>query len=322
MCLLRYLHRIWCILEPLSCTIKWTYSEQEQNIILSIIWQQTDRNVCIHNAKPFEDETYGKEHCENQNEQQVLGSNQNDRPVNLSAQVQDVNKTCGLVYAFHLFGFTFHTAFWVVNKHNGTGETKSWQNDKEAAHSDSNFILRASVGGKFADWELYTSKAISVFVRTRMQTCGMQTNNCREKQRLLSIGRDAEEILAHVYFSPLSVDSRPIGRRTRSQPTVDRLSADCRPVRFRQQSFSTISRMKQVLAFVVELTQTPDSSRDSGQNLCLNASLKSTRATKMRRNWCEFCQSTLQATPNLHVIISKVISCWTQTDLSLMQKAL
>ena len=35
-------------------------------------------------------------------------------------------------------------------------------------------------------------------------------------------------VLAHVYFSPLSVDSRPMGRPTRSQPTVDRLSADCR----------------------------------------------------------------------------------------------
>ena len=96
-----------------------------------------DRNVCIHDAKPFEDETDGKEHCESQNEQQVLGSNQNDRPVNLSAQVQDVNKTCGLVYAFNLFGFTFHTAFSVDNKHNGMGETKRWQNDKDA-HSDSN----------------------------------------------------------------------------------------------------------------------------------------------------------------------------------------
>ena len=91
-----------------------------------------DRNVCIliHNAKPFEDETDGKEHSESQNKQQVLGSNQNDRPVNLSAQVQDVNKTCGLVYVFNLFGFTFHTGFWVDNKHNDTGETKSWQNDE------------------------------------------------------------------------------------------------------------------------------------------------------------------------------------------------
>ena len=117
--------------------MKWTYSEQEQNIILSIVYDSKccDRNVCIliHNAKPFEDETDGKEHSESQNEQQVLGSNQNDRPVNLSAQVQDVNKTCGLVYVFNLFGFTFHTAFWVDNKHNDTGETKSWQNDKEAA---------------------------------------------------------------------------------------------------------------------------------------------------------------------------------------------
>ena len=88
-----------------------------------------DRNVCIHCGKPFEDERDGKEHSESQNEQQVLGRNQNDWPVNLSAQVQDVNKTCGLVYAFNLFGFTFHTAFGVDNKHNGTGETNSWQND-------------------------------------------------------------------------------------------------------------------------------------------------------------------------------------------------
>ena len=68
-----------------------------------------DRNVCIHNAKPFE--TDGKEHSGSQNEQQVLGSNQNDRPVNLSAQVQGVNKTCCLVFAFNLSGFTFHTGF-------------------------------------------------------------------------------------------------------------------------------------------------------------------------------------------------------------------
>ena len=40
MCLLRHFHRIWCILEPLSCTKKWTYSEQESNIVLSIIWHQ------------------------------------------------------------------------------------------------------------------------------------------------------------------------------------------------------------------------------------------------------------------------------------------
>ena len=48
-------------------------------------------------GEPFEDKADGKEHSESQNEQQVIGSNQNNRPVNLSAQVQDVNKTCGLV---------------------------------------------------------------------------------------------------------------------------------------------------------------------------------------------------------------------------------
>ena len=129
-----------------------------------------DRNVCIliHNAKPFEDETDGKEHSESQNKQQVLGSNQNDRPVNLSAQVQDVNKTCGLVYVFNLFGFTFHTGFWVDNKHNDTGETKGWQNDEEAAHSDSNLysVLQLEASSPIENY--YTSKAISVVVRTRM----------------------------------------------------------------------------------------------------------------------------------------------------------
>ena len=109
-----------------------------------------------------------KEHFESQNKQQVLGSNQNDRPVNLSAQVQDVNKTCGLVYVFNLFGFTFHTGFWVDSKHNDTGETKSWQKDEEAAHSDSNLysVLQLEASSPIENY--YTSKAISVVVRTRM----------------------------------------------------------------------------------------------------------------------------------------------------------
>ena len=41
-------------------------------------------------AKPFEDETDGKYRSESQHEQQVLRNNQNNRAVNLSAQVQDV----------------------------------------------------------------------------------------------------------------------------------------------------------------------------------------------------------------------------------------
>ena len=86
---------------------------------------------------------------------------------------------------------------------------------------------------------------------------------------------------AHVYFSPLSVDSRPIGRPTRSQPTIDRLSADCR-LTIGQWVSPTIYQyhLKNetlVLAFVVELTQTPDFSRDSGQNLfkCLTEKYES-----------------------------------------------
>ena len=50
------------------------------------------------------------------------------------------------------------------------------------------------------------------------ELCNIVTSRCRPV--------NAVDITAHVYFSPLSVDSRPIGRPTRSQPTVDRLSAD------------------------------------------------------------------------------------------------
>ena len=93
-------------------------SEQEQNIILSIIWQQM-----LTEMFAFITQSLLKT---KQMAKSTLKVKMNDRLVNLSAQ-QDVNKTC------NLFGFTFHTAFW-VDKHNGTGEAKSWQNDKEAAH--------------------------------------------------------------------------------------------------------------------------------------------------------------------------------------------
>ena len=39
---------IWCILEPLSCTMKWTYPEQEQNIILSIVYDSKCWQKCLH----------------------------------------------------------------------------------------------------------------------------------------------------------------------------------------------------------------------------------------------------------------------------------
>ena len=48
------------------------------------------------------------------NEEQVIESNQNNRPVNLSAQVQDVNKDyLRAIRTLHFIGFTCHTAFWV-----------------------------------------------------------------------------------------------------------------------------------------------------------------------------------------------------------------
>ena len=105
-------------------------------------------------GKPFEDKADGKEHSESQNEKQVIGSNQNNRPVSLSAPVQDVNKTRAGFTRFHFIGFTFHTPCWVDSKHNGTVETKSWRGDKEAAALWL-YKFRGSVGGKFADLELY-----------------------------------------------------------------------------------------------------------------------------------------------------------------------
>ena len=53
------------------------YSEQEQNSILSITWQQM---LARHaNAKPCEDETDSKEQSKSQNEQHVIESYQNNR---------------------------------------------------------------------------------------------------------------------------------------------------------------------------------------------------------------------------------------------------
>ena len=103
---------------------------------------------------------------------------------------EDVNKTCDLVYAFNIFGFTFHTAFWVDN-HN---ETKSWQNDKEAAHSDSNLysVLQLEASSPI---ENYTLRKLSPCLSALECKHAESTNNCRERQTFLSIGRDAEEIL-------------------------------------------------------------------------------------------------------------------------------
>ena len=155
-----------------------------------------DRNVCIliHNAKPFEDETDGKEHSESQNKQQVLGSNQNDRPVNLSAQVQDVNKTYGLVYVFNLFGFTFHTGFESTINIMIRAKRKAGRTTKKL------LTLTLTCTPCFS-WRqvrrlrIITLRKLSPWLSVLECKHAESTNNCREKQRLLSIGRDAEEIL-------------------------------------------------------------------------------------------------------------------------------
>ena len=73
-------------------------SKCPQKCLHSLI--QTCKNNVVMltwHAKPFEDETDVKEHSKTQNEKQVIESFQHNGPVNLSAQVQDVNKTCGLI---------------------------------------------------------------------------------------------------------------------------------------------------------------------------------------------------------------------------------
>ena len=92
-------------------------------------------------AKPFEDETDGKEHSERQNQEQVIGSNQNNRAMNLSSTRRKENLRTGSA-RFHFIGFKSHTAFWVDNKHNGSDETTSWQ-------KDNNLLTRTQREGTF-----------------------------------------------------------------------------------------------------------------------------------------------------------------------------
>ena len=132
-----------------------------------------DRNVCIliHNAKPFEDETDGKEHSESQNEQQVLGSNQNDRPVNLSAQVQDVNKTCGL--------FESRINIMIRAK-------------RKAGRTTKKLLTLTLTCTPCFSWRQV--RRLRIITLRKLSPClsvleckhAESTNNCREKQRLLS----------------------------------------------------------------------------------------------------------------------------------------
>ena len=168
--------------------------------------------------------------------------------------------------------------------------------------------------------------------------------------------RSNQKASAHVYFSPMSVGCRPIGRptvgrqstdsrstyrpavyglptesrptvgrpigrqlsdcrSTRSQPTVGRRSTDSRRVGFRQKSFSTISRMKQGLVFLVELAQTPDSTVFVSKPVLMShwkarEWLRCGQVTRVL-SWANFGGVALY---------SKIIRCWSQTDLSLIQK--
>ena len=109
----------------------------------------------------------------------------------------------------------------------------------------------------------------------------------------------------------LSVDTQSADCRS----TVDRQSTDCRRVGFRQKSFSTISRMKQGLVFLVELAQTPDSTVFGSKPVLMShwkarEWLRCGQVTRVL-SWVNFGGVALY---------SKIIRCWSQTDLSLIQK--
>ena len=74
----------------------------------------------------------------------------------------------------------------------GTGETKSLQNDKEASNSNLYSVLQLEASSPIENNIHFES-----CLRLSVLECkhAESTNNCREKQRLLSTGRDAEEIL-------------------------------------------------------------------------------------------------------------------------------
>ena len=203
-------------------------------------------------GEPFEDEADGKEHSKSQNEQQVIGSNQNNRPVGLSAQAQDVNKT------------------WIL--------LRMWISHKLSAGEDSHRCLLWGVGSIIYLTEVQKSDREGE--RTELETINSQTrrhcfdhavvqsswstNTFRSTTKNSLIGPDSHLLLTtffvgnwqdadivsnalraldtkiavkyadHVYFSPLSVDCRPTHRPTvgwpsaDSLPTVDRQSVDSR----------------------------------------------------------------------------------------------
>ena len=141
MCQLRYFHTRTNNLTHTRASPMYTemnmYSEQEQNSILSITAANAYRNPEMQMCKAHLFNTkHSKEHSKGQNEQNAIGRYQNKRPVNLSGNVRHKQNLRAGFARFHFIVFMFHMAFWVENKHNGTGEatrTTENQDDKEAA---------------------------------------------------------------------------------------------------------------------------------------------------------------------------------------------
>ena len=135
-----------------------------------------DRNVCIHNAKPFEDETDGKEHSESQNELSA-------RELICTTRCKQ-NPRSGLCFQF----------IWFHVSHGFLSRQSQWygRNEKLAERLTLYSVLQLEASSPF---ENYTLRKLSPCLSALECKHTKSTNNCREKQRLLSIGRDAEEIL-------------------------------------------------------------------------------------------------------------------------------
>ena len=99
------------------------YSEQEQNSILTANASQTCKNeTAVRRLRRHDTQNLvktkqiAKEHSKSQNEQHIIESYQNNRPVNL--HVQDANKTCGLSHASIILVSSFTRLFEsTINKH-------------------------------------------------------------------------------------------------------------------------------------------------------------------------------------------------------------
>ena len=164
-----------------------------------------DINFCIHNANLFKTKQMAKSTLKVKMNGKSWEAIKMIGPwTYLHKYWQDVNKPAvwfmlsiycgGVVLRFtRLFESTINIIWYGLRakRKAGTG-----QNDKEAAHSDSNLysVLQLEASSPI---ENYTLRKLSRPCLSVLECIkhAESTNNCREKQILLSIGRDAEEIL-------------------------------------------------------------------------------------------------------------------------------